>query len=187
MDKKENFRIKFWKIEIIDFHHHLSQLIICEQCLHLGWATATPNESICFAFFVCFGPDLTQIIGDRKAKLSAHAFYPFLFPIARHLTFAPNVFFHICKIIKSPPNRLGNGEELWAAISERTFVIYCHWPESTFPETGERLFLASNFFLRLIFSIRFATFSPFWERGGGASLKQYLQKKVPNLISSHKA
>ena len=51
-------------------------------------------------------------------------------------------------------NRLGNGDELWAAISERTFVIYCHWLESTFPETGEKIIFAD----KCLFAPDFFTF-----------------------------
>ena len=146
--------------------------------LRMGYCNSKWKHLLCIfcVFWSRFDPNYWQ---GRKAKLSAHAFYPFLFPIARHLTFAPNVFFHICKIIKSPPNRLGNGEELWAAISERTFVIYCHWPESTFPETGERLFLASNFFLRLIFLLQICHFQPFLEAGGGGPSSNISKKRFP--------
>ena len=111
----------------------------------------------------------------RKAKWSAHAFCPFLSPIARHLTFAPNVFFHICKIIKSPPNRLSNGDELWLqSLREHLWFTATGWRAHSL-KRGERLFLASNIFLLFdFFSFRFVSLTL-----SGAGSEVTLELKLP--------
>ena len=110
--------------------------------------------------------DFIQVIWEAEkpnGALMHFARFCFQLPGMWHLL--PNVFFHVCKIIKSLPDRLGIGEELWAAISERTFVIYCHWLESTFPETGEKI----------IFAVRYIFFQIFQFQSSSNTLQQLLQ------------
>ena len=62
-----------------------------------------------------------------------------------------------------------------AAISERTFVIYCHWLESTFPETGGKIIFGVKYLFALgFFSFRFVSLTL-----SGAGSEVTLELKLP--------
>ena len=71
-----------------------------------------------------------------------------------------------------------------AAISERTFVIYCHWLESTFPETGGKIIFGVKYLFALgFFSFRFVSLTLSWA-GPEVTLELKLPKKwFPALMS----
>ena len=125
------------------------------QCYHFApkrGLLAGAHESICLAFwkmpFSCVLVKIwPKLLERQKNKMEHSCILPGFGDICSE-HFLPRL-----QNYQISSNRLGNGAERWAAISERTFVIYCQWLESTFPETGENVIFAEKFIFCSILSL----------------------------------